>query len=838
MRVIVAEKPSMGRDIAAALGCSRRHEGYIEGPDEIVTWCIGHLVEPDAPDAYDPKYKRWRVEDLPIIPDRFKYHVSEKTADQFKVIKTLLTRQDVTSVVNAADAGREGELIFDLVYRLSGCKKPVERLWISSLTRADIIEGFRSLKPAAEYDGLRASAHARQQADWIVGLNASRAQTLRARQAGHDGVFSLGRVQTPTLAIIVARDREITHFVPTNYYQVVAEFKAAAGNYRGVWFGKDGDRLDHKDEAERIVYKVQGKTGKVEKVEKKAARERAPLLYDLTALQRTANARYSFSAARTLEIAQSLYEKKAITYPRTGSRHLSSAVAKEIDRHLAAVNFGPYAPFVAEILAGGRPTLTKRHVDDKQVTDHHAIIPTTQPIAPDSLDNDEKRIFNLVARRFLAAFYPDAEIERTTIITVVEGEKFATKGSVILKPGWRTVDPPSETRRQGEGDDEEEAGALPPVVQGERAETTSVEAVAKQTKAPPHYTDSSLLGAMESAGKAIEDEELRLAMRDSGLGTPATRAAIIEVLLQREYVRREKKTVVATPKGIQLIEMLPVALLKSPELTGQWESKLARMTRSEYPAETFMQEIRVMAGEIVQQIAGSQVSQASTLIIRKAPDRPDNALDCPKCHGTDRAGFLIERRSATGSFLACSEGREVCGFISDVPKNAKQRKAMVTTKCPECGGALRLRLPREKGKQASLSCVRYPECRGARWFDEKGALEEPQAAPAQTEMLCLKCGKPLLKRQAKTSGKFFLSCSGWRSDGSGCNAPTIWLDDLGRPQPTRTEEHGPPCPGCGAATVKRGPASSGNYFWSCTKWRSDGTGCNEKPVWINSASAR
>ena len=305
MRLVITEKPSMGRDVAAALGASRRGEGFIEGADDIVTWCVGHLVELDDPQEYDPKLERWRLEDLPILPEKFKYHASERTHDQFKVIKALLGREDVEVVVNAADAGREGELIFDLVYRLAGCRKPVERLWISSLTRDAILEGFSKLKPAIEYAGLRDSAHARQR-DWLVGINATRAQTLRARRAGHQGVYSLGRVQTPTLALIVGRDLEISNFVPTDYFEVVADFRAPSGTYRGLWFNKDGSRFDKREAAGEIARKVEGKQGAVVKVEKKATKERAPLLYDLTTLQRAANVRYAFTATRTLELAQSL----------------------------------------------------------------------------------------------------------------------------------------------------------------------------------------------------------------------------------------------------------------------------------------------------------------------------------------------------------------------------------------------------------------------------------------------------------------------------------------------------------------------------------------------------
>src|SRR3954469_10985270 len=297
MRLIVTEKPSMGRDVAAALGASRRGDGFLSGAEEIVTWCIGHLVELDDPEGYDERLQRWRLEDLPILPDEFRYHAQERTRDQFNVIRTLLKREDVTSVVNAADAGREGELIFDLVYTMSGCRKPVERLWISSLTREAIQEGLRKLKPADEYRGLRESAHARQRADWLVGINATRAQTVRARRAGHEGVFSLGRVQTPPLALLVERDREIADFVPTDYFEVVANFRAPGGEYRGRWFGKDGSRFDKREAAEAVVRKVEGKTGAVQSVEKKAARERPPLLHDLTSLQRAANVRYAFTAA-------------------------------------------------------------------------------------------------------------------------------------------------------------------------------------------------------------------------------------------------------------------------------------------------------------------------------------------------------------------------------------------------------------------------------------------------------------------------------------------------------------------------------------------------------------
>ncbi|HWS53955.1 MAG TPA: DNA topoisomerase, partial [Pyrinomonadaceae bacterium] len=637
---------------------------------------------------------------------------------------------------------------------------------------------FRALKPAGEYAGLRDSAHARQRADWLVGINATRAQTIRARRAGHQGVYSLGRVQTPTLALIVERDAEIANFVPQDYFEVVARFRAPGGEYDGRWFGKDGTRFDKKEEAEAVARKVEGRRGRVEKVEKKAVRERPPLLHDLTSLQRAANVRYAFTAARTLELAQSLYEKKFVTYPRTSSRHLSTDVAKELGAHVRAAAVGPYVAFIEKILSKGEPKLTGRHVDDKKVTDHHAVIPTKQKVEAGALSPDEKRVYDLVARRFLAAFFPDAELERTTVLTAAEGERFITRGTVVLKAGWREVEPPARDAKKPDEEDEEGA-ELPPLKADDPADVLRAEAVARKTKAPPRYSESSLLGAMETAGKKVEDEELRLAMKEAGLGTPATRAAIIETLLKREYVAREKKSLVATPKGIALVRMLPSPLLKSAELTGRWEQKLSRMTRREYSFDEFMSEVGAMVSELVAQIAGSEVERGAEAAAPRQIPRPEGAPDCPKCKREGREGFLIEREGASGKFLACSQGREPCGYLSDAPKNTKQRKALLQTACHACGGAMRLRLPKEKTKRPFLSCLRYPECRGARGFDEKGALEEPRAAP----------------------------------------------------------ETGPPCALCQTPTVKRGPATSGSYFWSCPRWRSDGSGCNAKPVWINQPQA-
>ena len=410
--------------------------------------------------------------------------------------------------------------------------------------------------------------------------------------------------------------------------------------------------------------------------------------------------------------------------------------------------------------------MTSRHVEDKKVTDHHAIIPTKQLIRGDNLTIDEKRIYDLVARRFLAAFYPDAELERTTITTIVEAEKFITRGTVIIKAGWREVDPPGKstnTERTGnrtDDDETEDGGELPRVAKDDAIEVTNAEAIAKQTKAPPRFTEASLLGAMETAGKKIEDDELRLAMKDSGLGTPATRASVIETLIKRDYITRDKKSLTATAKGILLVSMLPSETLKSAELTGQWERKLAQIARGEYSLVAFMSEVKSLTAELVREISTADIAPqdehekengAKGSAPRATPQvaRPENALDCPKCKLEKRAGFLVERSSASGKFLACALGRESCGYLTDVPKNARQRKAIDETKCATCGAAMRLRIPREKDKTAFLSCVAYPDCAGRRNFDDKGKLIESIAEEvAEVRPKCGECGTPMLKTRS------------------------------------------------------------------------------------------
>ena len=603
--LIIAEKPSVGRDIAGALAgpfqkrtladltgkkkAAKDEPTFLESDDYVITWAVGHLVQLAEPEEYDEKWKKWRMADLPIVPpDGFKLVPRDaKSKKQLKLVEALLKREDVDQVINACDAGREGELIFAYLYEAvlgtpptsPDAPKPVERLWISSMTKQAIREGFEKLRPGEQLQPLESAARARSEADWLVGMNATRAATIRGR-AWVGGVVSLGRVQTPTLAIIVSREREIQAFVPEPYWLVHASFDP---RYEGLWF--DPVKADDKDtptgqetwlkeaeRAEEIVTKVSGKTGTVESVERKEQSERAPLLYDLTSLQRDANRRFGFSARRTLQAAQSLYEgKKAITYPRTSSRWLSGDLVPQLKPTAGTLVDIPEYAAAAQFVLQLEQLPLGRVVNDAKVDDHHAIIPTDVEHDVSEFSPDERRIFDLVARRFLSVFHPPARYARTTVVTLVEEERFRTRGKVTLEAGWRGV---YGVEADAEKEDDPESAELPPLEKGQPVKVVSVESEAKETRPPPRYTEATLLSAMETAGKFVDDEELREAMKERGLGTPATRAETIETLIRREYIERGGKDLMPTPKGLQVITMLEENKLTSPELTGDWEKRL------------------------------------------------------------------------------------------------------------------------------------------------------------------------------------------------------------------------------------------------------------------------
>ena len=654
--LVIAEKPSVARDLADALpGKFENHDNYLESEDTVITFAVGHLVELINPEDYDERYKKWRMADLPIVPEEFRLRARDKKAEkQLKVIHKLLKRDDVERVVNACDAGREGELIFAYIYETSGADKPVERLWISSMTKQAITDGFEKLRPGEELAQLEAAARSRSEADWLVGMNATRAATIRGR-AWVGGVVSLGRVQTPTLALMVKREREIQAFVPEPYWLVHGRFDP---RYEGLWFEADETRLKDAKRAEEIVAKVSGADGVVESVERKEQSERAPLLYDLTSLQRDANRRFGFSARRTLQAAQSLYEdKKAITYPRTSSRWLSGDLVAQLKPTAATLEpIGEYAA-AARYVLGLEQLPLGRVVNDSKVDDHHAIIPTDVEHELDRFSPDERRVFDLVARRFLAVFHPPARYARTTIVTLVEEERFRTRGKVTLEAGWRGVyglEADADKQARQDEDSEDESAELPPLERGQKVRCAEAEVEAKETKPPPRYTEATLLSAMETAGKLVDDEELREAMKERGLGTPATRAETIETLIRREYIERAGKDLQPTPKGLQVITMLEEHPLTSPELTGDWEKRLTDIEHGREDRSAFIKDIAGFTEATVEKIAALDKEKLR-------PERVELGL-CPRC-GAETGEIIKENSKAYGCTSWKSREEPGCGFV-------------------------------------------------------------------------------------------------------------------------------------------------------------------------------
>ncbi|MGI8558568.1 MAG: DNA topoisomerase 3 [Solirubrobacteraceae bacterium] len=661
--LVIAEKPSVGRDLARILpGPFSKTEGYLEGPEHIITWAVGHLVQLAEPEQYDPKFKRWRMADLPIVPDRFKLVVrDERSKKQMSVVTKQLGRGDVSEVVNACDAGREGELIFAYLYEKAKANKPVRRLWLSSMTTQAMRDAFASLRPASEVALLEQAARSRSEADWIVGMNATRAATIRLRSS-FDGAVSLGRVQTPTLAIIARREEEIKAFVPEPYWLVDARFEPSEDSeraYGGRFHAKAKPRIATEAQALEVVAACRGEAGTITKVEKREAIEKPPMLYDLTSLQRDANTRFGFSARRTLSAAQRLYEEhKALTYPRTNSRFLTTDMIGEIKPTAELLARRSEYRAAAQYVTGLDLLPLGRVINDAKVTDHHAIIPTRSEHAVDKLKDDDLRIFDLVVRRFLAALHPEAVLENTRVETTVSGHVFRSRGKVLLVPGWRGVYTTLSNEQAERAGDEEEGSdqqQLPRLEDGEPSRTLSIESLAKETKPPRRYSDASLLGAMETAGKLVDDEELREAMKDSGIGTPATRAAIIERLIDVGYIERDGRALAATEKGLNVIRLLADHALTSPDLTGHWEHRLGRIERGEDSREKFMRDIAGFATETVQELD----AKLKDVRIPRA-----NLGPCPVC-GHD----IVENRKGYSCWSREDPG---CGFVIWKAKAGKQ----------------------------------------------------------------------------------------------------------------------------------------------------------------------
>lgn len=609
-KLVLAEKPSVAVDIARVLGAKNRKNGFIEGNGYIVTWCIGHLVGLCYPDVYNHEYKEWKLETLPIIPEKMKTEVLKDTKNQFEIVKRLLNDSKIKEVICATDAAREGEYIFGLIYDKAKCNKPVKRLWISSMTDEAIAEGFKKLKNRSEYINLYESARCRAEADWLVGLNATRLYSVK-----HNNKLSIGRVQTPTLAILVERYKEIVNFVPEKYFEIEADYN----NFKGLWKNEKGSKISDENIALEIINKVKNKPGIVEDVINEDKSKANPLLYDLTELQREANKKFGYTAKNTLSAAQSLYEKhKLITYPRTDSRYLSTDMIPTLKEILINISNAKLSKHIALILSE-ELNITNRIVDNSKISDHHAIIPTNKTPSLKELNEAERNIYDLISTRFVSAFLPKYEYQETTVTINIENEKFISKGKTIKQLGWLEL--------EGKTDDENIEQLLPYLEINQTIEVKQVNKLEKFTKPKKHHTEASLLSAMENIGHSIDDEELKEQIKDKGIGTPATRSSIIERLIDVGYVSREKKNLIPTEKGIQLIEILPNAL-KSPVTTAEWEYQLNQISKGSKKADEFMNDIKMMVKELVSEvIKGDSIEFKNTKVLEK-----EIIGICPRCN--------------------------------------------------------------------------------------------------------------------------------------------------------------------------------------------------------------
>ncbi len=610
MIVCIAEKPSVARDIARIIGATSSRDGYMEGNGYQVTWTFGHLCTLKEPHDYTPMWKAWSLTSLPMIPDRFgiKLIDDQGIKKQFGIIEGLMQKAD--RIVNCGDAGQEGELIQRWVMQKAGAKCPVSRLWISSMTDEAIREGFENLKDQQDYQPLYLAGLSRAIGDWLLGMNATRLYTLRYGQ--NRQVLSIGRVQTPTLALIVNRQKEIDNFKPEPYWVL-------ATVYRDTTFTATKGKFTSKEEGEKAFATIEGKPFVVTKVEKKEGKEQPPQLYDLTSLQVDCNRKFGYSAEMTLNLIQGLYEKKYTTYPRVDTQYLSDDIYPKCPQTLNGLyqtKFAGVAPYVEYIKPiGGKPLKkTKRVFDTSKVTDHHAIIPTG--VVPQGLSDAERNVFDLIARRFIGVFLPDCKFSTTTVLGKVDEVEFKVTGKEILDPGWRVVrgkTPTTDTADNGENNDKaDEERTLPTFVKGESGEHKPT-LTEKWTTPPPYYNEASLLRAMETAGKFVEDETLRAAMKENGIGRPSSRASIIETLFKRHYIRRERKRLVATPTGIELIDLIREELLKSCELTGIWEKKLRDIEHRQYDAQQFINELKQQVTDIVRDVMTDPTNRRITI---------------------------------------------------------------------------------------------------------------------------------------------------------------------------------------------------------------------------------
>ena len=754
MKVCIAEKPSVAKEIANILGANFRKDGYYEGNGYQVTWTFGHFCTLNTPDDYQQTWKKWSLNTLPMLPDKFETKIINDSGvkKQFNIIKSLFNKAEL--VINCGDAGQEGELIQRWVIKQAGYHGEIKRLWISSLTEEAIKEGFKKLYDSDKYNNLYYAGSSRAIGDWLLGMNATRLYTLK--YGGYKQVLSVGRVQTPTLAMLVKRFKEIDSFKSTPYWELQTL-------YRDANFNCEEGRFEKKEDGEKLLEQIKGKPITILSITKKKGKEQPPRLFDLTGLQVHCNKKFGYTADKTLKTIQKLYDAKLVTYPRVDTTYLPEDMYPKIPETIKKLQ--GYDEFTKPLL-DKKIIKTKKVFDDKKITDHHAIIPTG--VLPRNLSKDEFNVYDAITRQFLAAFYPKCEVANTHVIAEVEGIKFKAKGKEILAEGWRVLFPKTKTTKDDNEDSDEKEGdanILPTFKKGESGnhEPSFLE---KQTKAPNNYTEASLLRAMETAGKDIDDDELRDLMKANGIGRPSTRAAIIETLNKRNYIKRNKKQILATETGIQLIDTIENELLKSTELTGQWEKKLREIEGGKYSAGKFINEMKVMVEQLVNEVKSAKARPKISAIRKKKNDKPSEESSkneianstCPKC----KEGKLLKGQKAFG----CSRWKENCKFrlpfqFMDKKISENQLYALLTNGST---GLLKGFKHGDNKINGILSFDKNFELR----FIEKAADTKKKKTDG---VLCPKCKKGKIIK-----GKTAFGCSEWKS---GCSFRTAFDSPLG-----------------------------------------------------------